>query len=114
MIAVDTARTRLGATWTELRALLEDGQTIPYQRRAQALYEAALAHHGCTSAVYELIGVNGGNTMRADGVLQRHFRDMLAMRNHPAANIEFSGSLYAQAMLGVEPAPFVPSQFFVL
>jgi hypothetical protein len=39
---------------------------------------------------------------------------MLAMRNHPAANIEFSGSLYAQAMLGVEPAPFVPSQFFVL
>jgi 3-hydroxy-9,10-secoandrosta-1,3,5(10)-triene-9,17-dione monooxygenase len=114
MIAVDTARTRLGATWTELRALLEDGQTIPYQRRAQALYEAALAHHGCTSAVYELIGVNGGNTMRADGVLQRHLRDMLAMRNHPAANIEFSGSLYAQAMLGVEPAPFVPSQFFVL
>ena len=52
--------------------------------------------------------------MRADGALQRHFRDLLAMRNHPAANIEFSGGLYAQAKLGVEPAPFVPSQLFVL
>jgi 3-hydroxy-9,10-secoandrosta-1,3,5(10)-triene-9,17-dione monooxygenase len=114
MIAVDTARSRLGATWTELRSRLEAGQPIPYTRRVQALYEATLAHYSCTSAVYELIGVNGGNSMRADGTLQRHFRDLLAMRNHPAANIEFSGSLYAQATLGLEPAPFVPSQIFVL
>jgi 3-hydroxy-9,10-secoandrosta-1,3,5(10)-triene-9,17-dione monooxygenase len=114
LIAVDTARTRLGATWTELRAALEAGRTIPYERRVQALYEATLAHHGCTSAVCDLAAVNGGNTMRADGALQRHLRDLLAMRNHPAANIEFSGSLYAQAKLGVEPAPFVPSQLFVL
>jgi 3-hydroxy-9,10-secoandrosta-1,3,5(10)-triene-9,17-dione monooxygenase len=114
LIAVDTARRRLGETWRELRSRLEAGQTIAYTRRVQALYEATLAHHSCTGAVYELIGVNGGNSMRADGMLQRHLRDMLAMRNHPAANIEFSGSLYAQAMLGVEPAPFVPSQIFVL
>ena len=52
--------------------------------------------------------------MRADSALQRFFRDLLAMRNHPAANLEFSGNLYAQAKLGVEPPPFVPSQRFVL
>ena len=52
--------------------------------------------------------------MRADSALQRYFRDLLAMRNHPAANLEFSGNLYAQAKLGVEPPPFVPSQRFVL
>jgi 3-hydroxy-9,10-secoandrosta-1,3,5(10)-triene-9,17-dione monooxygenase len=114
LIAVDTARTRLGTTWTELRFLLEAGQAIPYERRVQALHEAALAHHNCTSAIYELMGVNGGNTMRTDGALQRFFRDLLAMRNHPAANLEFSGNLYAQAKLGVEPPPFVPSQRFVL
>jgi 3-hydroxy-9,10-secoandrosta-1,3,5(10)-triene-9,17-dione monooxygenase len=114
LIAVNTARTRLGTTWTDLRSVLEAGEVIPYERRVQALYEATLAHHSCTSAIYELVGVNGGNTMRADGALQRHFRDLLAMRNHPAANIEFSGSLYAQTKLGVEPAPFVPSQMFVL
>jgi hypothetical protein len=51
--------------------------------------------------------------MRADGVLQRGFRDLLAMRNHPAANLEFSGTLYAQAMLGLAPPQFVPSQRFV-
>ena len=52
--------------------------------------------------------------MRADSALQRFFRDLLAMRNHPAANREFSGNLYARAKLGVEPPPFVPSQRFVL
>ena len=114
LIATDTARTRLAATWTELRSILEAGQTIQYERRVQALYEAALAHHGCTDAICDLMAVNGGRTMRADGTLQRLFRDLLAMRNHPAANLEFSGNLYAQATLGVEPPPFVPSQRFVL
>ena len=46
LIAIDTARTRLGATWIELQSILDAGQTIPYERRVQALYEAALAHHG--------------------------------------------------------------------
>ncbi len=52
--------------------------------------------------------------MRAEGALQRFFRDLLAMRNHPAANLEFSGALYAQAMLGLDPPPFDPSHRFVL
>ncbi|MBV9248673.1 MAG: hypothetical protein JO227_05430, partial [Acetobacteraceae bacterium] len=114
LIAVDVARTRLSATWTEFLSRLENGQPIPYERRAQALYEAAFAHDSCTAAIHELMGVNGGRTMRADGALQRFFRDLLAMRNHPAANLEFSGSLFAQAKLGVEPPPFDPTQRFVL
>ena len=114
LIAVDTARTRVSATWTAFQSLLESGQTISYERRVQALYEAASALTNCTSAIYELMGVNGGGTMRSDGDLQRYFRDLLAMRNHPAANIEFSAGLYAQARLGVEPPPFVPTQRYVL
>jgi 3-hydroxy-9,10-secoandrosta-1,3,5(10)-triene-9,17-dione monooxygenase len=114
LVVTAGARTRLAQTWRDMRSLLEAGKPIPYERRTQALYEAALAHHDCTSAVYELVGVNGGRTMQQDGVLQRHFRDLLAMRNHPAANIEFASGLYAQAKLGLEPPPFVPSQRFVL
>jgi 3-hydroxy-9,10-secoandrosta-1,3,5(10)-triene-9,17-dione monooxygenase len=114
LIATDTARTRLNATWTDMRATVDAGQKIPFERRVQALYEAALAHHSCTDAIGDLVAVNGGRTMQADGALQRFFRDLLAMRNHPAANLEFSGNLYAQAKLGLEPPPFVPSQRFVL
>jgi 3-hydroxy-9,10-secoandrosta-1,3,5(10)-triene-9,17-dione monooxygenase len=111
---VEAARTRVGATWTDFLARLEACQPIPYERRAQCLYEAAHAHMSCTTAVYELMGVNGGRTMATDGALQRFFRDLLAMRNHPAANLEFGATLYAQAKLGVEPPPFVPTQRFVL
>jgi 3-hydroxy-9,10-secoandrosta-1,3,5(10)-triene-9,17-dione monooxygenase len=114
LIATDTARTRLAATWRELQSLLRQGKAIPYARRAQAFYEATLAHHSCTNAIGDLLAVNGGRTMQADGALQRFFRDLLAMRNHPAANLEFSGSLYAQAMLGLDPPPFDPSHRFVL
>jgi 3-hydroxy-9,10-secoandrosta-1,3,5(10)-triene-9,17-dione monooxygenase len=114
LMAVDVARNRVGATWTDLLSRLEAGQTIPYERRVQAFYEATLAHESCSNAVYDLIGVNGGRTMRSDGALQRFFRDLMAMRNHPGANLELGASLYAQAKLGVEPPPFVPTQRFVL
>jgi 3-hydroxy-9,10-secoandrosta-1,3,5(10)-triene-9,17-dione monooxygenase len=114
LIAVDSARTRVGATWREFLSRLEAGQTIPYERRVQAFFEAALAHDNCAGAIYELIGVNGGRTMQESGALQRFFRDMLAMRNHPAANLEASAGLFAQAKLGVAPPPFVPTQRFVL
>ena len=77
MIATDTARTRLSATWTELQSLLQRGEPIPYARRAQAFYEATLAHHSCTNAISDLLAVNGGRTMRADGALQRFFRSAL-------------------------------------
>ncbi len=111
---VDAARTRVGATWTDFLSRLEAGQTIPYERRVQCLYKSAHAHMSCSGAVYELMGVNGGRTMATDAALQRFCRDLLAMRNHPAANVEFSATLYAQAKLGVEPPPFVPTQRFVL
>ena len=111
---VGMVRQRMSATWTELQGLAFAGQTIPYERRTQAFYEATLVHDACSHAIYELMGVNGGRTMNADAALQRHFRDMLAMRNHPAANIELSSGLYAQAMLGVPPQPFDPSQRFFL
>jgi hypothetical protein len=52
--------------------------------------------------------------MYEDGTLQRLFRDLLAMRNHPAANLEFGATLYAQAKLGMAPPPFVPTQRYVL
>jgi 3-hydroxy-9,10-secoandrosta-1,3,5(10)-triene-9,17-dione monooxygenase len=114
LIEVDAARIRMHATWTEFLSRLEHRQPIPYERRAQCLYEMAYAHATCSGAIYELMGVNGGRTMNASSALQRFFRDLSAMRNHPAANLEFSASLYAGAKLGVEPPPFVPTQRVVL
>ena len=78
---IGMVRQRMSATWTELQGRAFAGQPIPYERRTQAFYEATLVHDACSHAIYELMGVNGGRTMNADTALQRHFRDMLAMRN---------------------------------
>ncbi len=114
LAVIGMVRQRMSATWTELQDRAFAGEPIPYERRTQAFYEATLVHDACSHAIYELMGVNGGRTMNADSALQRHFRDMLAMRNHPASNIEMSSGLYAQAVLGVTPPPFDPSQRFFL
>jgi 3-hydroxy-9,10-secoandrosta-1,3,5(10)-triene-9,17-dione monooxygenase len=114
MVEVESARTRLLTNWTGFLSRLESGDTIPYIDRVRCFHELTHAHMACSGAVFELIGVNGGRTMQQDGALQRLFRDMLAMRNHPAANIELSTGLYAQAKLGLPPPPFVPTQRFVL
>jgi 3-hydroxy-9,10-secoandrosta-1,3,5(10)-triene-9,17-dione monooxygenase len=111
---IGMVRQRMADTWTELQGSAFAGQPISYERRTQAFYEATLVHDACSHAIYELMGVNGGRTMNVDSALQRHFRDMLAMRNHPAANIEMSSGLYAQAVLGVPPPQFDPSQRFFL
>ncbi len=111
---VDAARDRIRDTWTDFLARLEAGETIRYEERVQCLYQSAHAHFGCTGAIYDLMGVNGGRTMESDSALQRFFRDLLAMRNHPGANLEFSATLYALAKLGMDPPPFVPTQRFVL
>jgi 3-hydroxy-9,10-secoandrosta-1,3,5(10)-triene-9,17-dione monooxygenase len=111
---IGMVRQRMAATWTELQGRAFAGQPIPYEQRTRAFYEATMVHDACSHAIYELMGVNGGRTMNADTALQRHFRDMLTMRNHPAANIEMSSGLYAQAVLGVPPPPFDPSQRFFL
>ena len=114
LVEVEAARTRLRDTWTDFLSRLETDQAISYERRVQCFYECAHAHMSCSRAVYELMGVSGGRTMVASTSLQRFFRDLLAMRNHPAAAVEFSASLYAQAQLGQPPPPFVPTQRFVL
>ena len=114
LAVIGMVRQGFSATWTELQARAFAGESISYERRTEAFYAATLVHDACSEAVYQLMGVNGGRTMNADAALQRFFRDLLAMRNHPAANIEMSSGLYAQAMLGVPPPPFDPSQRFFL
>jgi 3-hydroxy-9,10-secoandrosta-1,3,5(10)-triene-9,17-dione monooxygenase len=111
---VGMIRHRMSETWTELQARAFAGETIPYERRTQAYYEATLTFDACSAAIYELMGVNGGRTMNANEALQRFFRDLLAMRNHPAANIELGAGLYAQSTLGVPAPAFDPSQRFFL
>jgi 3-hydroxy-9,10-secoandrosta-1,3,5(10)-triene-9,17-dione monooxygenase len=111
---VDAARTRVTKTWRALLSLVEAGQEIPYERRAQCKYEGAHALATCARAVFEVLEMNGGRTMHADMPFQRYFRDLLAMRNHPAAGLEAAATLYAGAKLRVEPPPFTPSQRSVL
>jgi len=113
-VEVASARARMRAAWTEMTAAEEAGAPVPYGERVRYLYEFAHAHETCSAAVFALQALGGGRTMRADNPFQRFLRDLMAMRNHPAADIGFAATLYAQAQLGLPPAPFVPTSRVVL
>jgi len=111
---VDMMRARVGATWRTFLAKTEAGEDIPYVERAQCKYEGAHALNLCPRAVYEVLEMNGARTMHANTPLQRFYRDLLAMRNHPAASIESAATLYAGARLGLQRPAFNPAQRLVL
>ncbi|MBS0642511.1 MAG: flavin-dependent monooxygenase [Proteobacteria bacterium] len=114
MTEVEATRARVEATWRTFLGMAEAGEEIPYLQRVQCKYEAAHALAVCPRAVYEVLEMNGGRTMHADTPLQRFYRDLLAMRNHPAAALESAASLYGGALLGGDRPPFNPSQRIVL
>jgi hypothetical protein len=53
--------------------------------------------------------VGGGRIMQHGNPLQRHLRDILAMRNHPFGIPEPRAGAYAKLLLGVAPDPFSPA-----
>jgi 3-hydroxy-9,10-secoandrosta-1,3,5(10)-triene-9,17-dione monooxygenase len=111
---VEAARTRLGMTWRDFHARVSRGEEIPYVLRARCRYDAAHALAHCAGAVYRVLEVNGGRTMKAGEPFQRMFRDLLAMRNHVSGTLEVNASAYALAKLGAPPPPFNRAQRVVI
>jgi len=111
---VEAAHTRLTLTWQDFQARVTRGEEIPYVLRARCRYDAAHAIAHCAGAVFRVLEVNGGRTMKADEAFQRMFRDLLAMRNHISGTLDVNASTYALAKLGVAPPKFNRAQRVVV
>ena len=111
---VEAAHTRLTQTWQDFQARVTRGEEIPYVLRARCRYDAAHAIAHCAAAVFRVLEVNGGRTMKAGEAFQRIFRDLLAMRNHISGTVELNASTYALARLGAPPPKFIRAQRVVV
>jgi hypothetical protein len=75
--------------------------------RTRHRFESADGTARCyLAALSELSGIAGGASIHASQPVQRYFRDLLAMRNHPTAACKPFASVYVQNALGVAPPPF--------
>jgi 3-hydroxy-9,10-secoandrosta-1,3,5(10)-triene-9,17-dione monooxygenase len=97
------------ASWHELYRQVCSGTEPCRQDRLRNRFESADTIARCYDAVSQVIQVGGGGVISATKPVQRFFRDLIAIRNHPTANREVFATLYAQSVLGLPPPPFDPS-----
>lgn len=85
---IDLLERAMRSAWDDAYAVLERGD------RPDPVHERRLHYQGCSTipdsldAVLGLFATSGGGVMFRDNPLQRFLRDLLAMRNHPVANLE--------------------------
>lgn len=71
----------------------------------RASYNPALIAKLCRDAVNRLFHGSGASALYQSHPLQRHFRDIHAMGQHPALNFELAAETYGRALLSQEPSP---------
>jgi 3-hydroxy-9,10-secoandrosta-1,3,5(10)-triene-9,17-dione monooxygenase len=106
---INDERRRLQTLWDECYAIAQTGRAVPVELRARLRYEGTRAIGVCIEAVLKMFEVGGGRIMQHGNPLQRHLRDILAMRNHPFGIPEPRAGAYAKLLLGVAPDPFSPA-----
>jgi hypothetical protein len=85
---IDLLERAMRSAWDDAYAVLERGE------RPDPVLERRLHYQGCATipdsldAVLGMFATSGGGVMFRDNPLQRFLRDLLAMRNHPVANLE--------------------------
>jgi 3-hydroxy-9,10-secoandrosta-1,3,5(10)-triene-9,17-dione monooxygenase len=106
---VHAVRDRMLSGWRDLYQTVCAGSEPCRQDRLRSRFESADTIARCYEAVSQVIQVGGGGVISATKPVQRFFRDLIAIRNHPTANREVFATLYAQSVLGLPPPAFDPS-----
>ncbi len=107
--SIDLLRERLPRRWREDfdRACAGGESDIRFRKRAR--FEAADTTATAFDAVSAIIEMGGGNVIDRDRPVQRFFRDLLAMRNHPTAQREAFAAVYVEDLLGLPAPEFSPA-----
>ena len=97
-------------TWTEMFDAVSHERECPRLLAKRSRYEASNAVMECFHALGGVYENAGGDVIRAGHPVQRFYRDLMAMTNHPAGNVDRMAALYAQELLRLPDRPFDRTQ----
>jgi 3-hydroxy-9,10-secoandrosta-1,3,5(10)-triene-9,17-dione monooxygenase len=104
--AVDLHHARMIQNWDTMFEVVTTGQEVPQLMSRRSRFESANAVTDCYRALGGVYQVAGGGVINETNPIQRFYRDLMAMVNHPTANMEGMATLYSQSMFGVPATPF--------
>lgn len=107
---VDLHHARMRQNWTEMFDAVCDAPECPRLLAKRCRYEASNAVIECFHALGAVYENAGGDVIREGHPVQRFYRDLMAMTNHPAGNVDRMATLYAQELLRVPDRPFDRTQ----
>jgi len=84
---------------SELDALVREGRSVPDEVVIRSCYAPAQAVVLCRLAVERLFHKSGAWALLEKNALQRNFRDIQAVGQHPGVNIDIAGQAYGKALL---------------
>jgi 3-hydroxy-9,10-secoandrosta-1,3,5(10)-triene-9,17-dione monooxygenase len=104
--SAEAMRDRSLARWRQIFDTLCRGEALSRVERTKSRFEFADVTASSYLALSEVYETAGGGAIAASKPLQRVFRDLMAMRNHPTATRELFASVYVQSLLDLPPPPF--------
>jgi 3-hydroxy-9,10-secoandrosta-1,3,5(10)-triene-9,17-dione monooxygenase len=111
---VESVRRRLLGNWSELFDALCRGEVPTPHDWARNRFWGADTTSESYRALSEVFETAGGAGIYLDRPLQRFFRDVMAMRNHPTATRERFAQIYVAYEMGLKLAPFDASTMATL
>jgi alkylation response protein AidB-like acyl-CoA dehydrogenase len=96
---IETALTLMRRDVWEMEECLRVQETVPRSLIHRSSYTPALIVELCRRAVTRLFHLGGGRALYRDSSLQRNFRDIQAIGQHPGVNIDIAGESYGRGLL---------------
>ena len=98
---IDSARTMMRRDFDELEQAVrvQAGAGVSRDLAARMTFDAAYTVELCSRAVDQLFRASGGKALYKDNPLQRLFRDVHAMRQHAAIDIDNSYDTYGKVLI---------------
>lgn len=107
---VDFHQARMRQNWTEMFDAVCAAPECSRLLAKRSRYDASNAIMDCFHALGAVYENAGGDVIRQGNPVQRFYRDLMAMTNHPAGNVDRMASLYGQELLGLPDRPFDRTQ----
>jgi 3-hydroxy-9,10-secoandrosta-1,3,5(10)-triene-9,17-dione monooxygenase len=95
---IDAARLVFRRDLAALDAFAREGAPLPPGAAERIAYDVPFIIDTCSHAVLELFRGSGGRAIHESNPLQRYFRDIHAMTQHAAMDMDRAGELYGGAL----------------
>jgi 3-hydroxy-9,10-secoandrosta-1,3,5(10)-triene-9,17-dione monooxygenase len=96
---IDAARLLFRRDVAALDRAAQEGRTLRPGESERIMYDAPSIIDACSRAVVELFRGSGGKVLYESNPLQRHFRDIHAMTQHVAMDLDRAGETYGRLLL---------------